>query len=355
MSYKAISDIGEFGLIDRLSKLVEPTLSEVPSLLKGIGDDCAVWRLSETSLQVATTDLLAEQVHFDLLTTPLGHLGSKCISVNVSDICAMNALPDYALVSLAIPNPFPVEMIEELYRGMSHAASGYGLAIAGGDTSASRSGLVITISMTGRTTPERLCMRSGAQPGDLVCVTGTLGGSAAGLKVLMREKNIMIDHISSNEPYSRDLMADLQEYGEAIRHHLLPAARLDTVRFFHENGITPSAMIDVSDGIGSDLRHLCSSSGTGATIYESRIPINPKAREIAEELQEDVITWALAGGEDYELLFTLPQELAGSIDGNRDISVIGEITEKETGILLTDMYGMTVSLGDLGGFDHFRR
>jgi thiamine-monophosphate kinase len=214
---------------------------------------------------------------------------------------------------------------------------------------------VITISMTGRTTHEKLCMRSGAQPGDLVCVTGTLGGSAAGLNVLMREKNIMIDHIASNEPYSRNLMADLQEYGDAIRHHLLPAARLDTVRFFHESGITPTAMIDVSDGIGSDLQHLCASSATGAAIYENRIPINPKAREIAEELQQDIITWALSGGEDYELLFTLPQEQADRIGANRDISVIGEITEKETGILFTDMYGMTVSLGDLGGFDHFRR
>jgi len=148
MPYKAISDIGEFGLINRLSKLVEPTLAETPELLKGIGDDCAVFRLSDQTLQVATTDLLAEQVHFDLLTTPLGHLGSKCISVNVSDICAMNALPDYALVSLAVPPSFSVDMIEEIYTGMSRAASGYGLAIAGGDTSASRSGLVITVSMT---------------------------------------------------------------------------------------------------------------------------------------------------------------------------------------------------------------
>jgi thiamine-monophosphate kinase len=355
MPYKAISDIGEFGLINRLSKLVEPTLAETPELLKGIGDDCAVFRLSDQTLQVATTDLLAEQVHFDLLTTPLGHLGSKCISVNVSDICAMNALPDYALVSLAVPPSFSVDMIEEIYTGMSRAASGYGLAIAGGDTSASRSGLVITVSMTGRTTPDRLCMRSGARPGDLLCVTGTLGGAAAGLKVLVREKNIMIEHLASNEPYSRSLMANLEEYTEAIRHQLLPEARLDTVRFFHEAGITPTAMIDVSDGVSSDLQHLCNCSGTGASIHENRVPINPQAREIADELQEDVIIWALSGGEDYELLFTLPKEQADRIGDRRDISVIGEVTKKEQGILLTDIYGMTVSLADLGGYDHFRR
>lgn len=354
MPYNAISDIGEFGLISRLSKLVEPTLAAAPSLVKGIGDDCAVYRLSETLMQVATTDLLAEEVHFDLLFTPLRHLGSKCISVNVSDICAMNALPTYALVSLAIPPSFSVEMVEELYRGMSHAASGYGLAIAGGDTSSSRSGLVITISMTGETAKERLTMRSGAKPGDLICVTGTLGGAAAGLKMLMREKNIMLDHLSNNEPYSKSLMADLQEYSDAIRRQLLPAARLDTIRFFHASGVTPSAMIDISDGISSDLGHLCRCSDTGALIHERAIPVNTQAREIADELQEDALAWALSGGEDYELLFTLPKEQAAFLAGNRDISVIGEITEKEKGVLLSDIYGMTLSLDDLGGYDHFR-
>jgi len=355
MPYKAISDIGEFGLIDRLSKLVEPTLAEAPSLLKGIGDDCAVYRISEYTLQVATTDLLAEQVHFDLLTTPLRHLGSKCISVNVSDICAMNALPSFALISLAVPPSFSVAMIEELYRGMSHAASEYGLAIAGGDTSSSRSGLVITVSMTGETTDECITMRKGAKPGDLICVTGTLGGAAAGLKVLMREKNIMLDHLANNEPYSKSLMADLQEYSIAIQHQLLPAARSDIVRFLHASAITPTAMIDLSDGISSDLRHLCISSDTGAVIFENKIPVNPQAREIADELQEDVITWSLAGGEDYELLFTLPKEQRETVERHKDISIIGEITDKKSGILLTDIYGMTINLGDLAGFDHFRK
>lgn len=355
MPYKAISDIGEFGLIDRISKLVQPTLAGTPALVKGIGDDCAVYRLSETIMQVATTDLLAEQVHFDLLFSPLRHLGSKCISVNVSDICAMNALPSYAMVSLAVPSSFSVGMIEELYTGMSQSASEYGLAIAGGDTSHSRSGLVITVSMTGEVTAERITMRSGAQPGDLICVTGTLGGAAAGLKVLMREKHIMLEQISGNEPCSNSIIADLEEYRNAIRHQLLPAARIDIVKFFHERNIVPSAMIDVSDGIGSDLRHICASSGTGAIILESRIPVNPQAREIADELQEDVITWSLAGGEDYELLFTIPPESVCSIKDRRDISVIGEITEKETGILLTDIYGMTINLSDLAGYDHFRR
>ncbi|MCF8216704.1 MAG: thiamine-phosphate kinase [Chlorobium sp.] len=355
MPYKAISDIGEFGLIDRLAKLVEPTLAGTPALVKGIGDDCAVYRISETSLQVATTDLLAEQVHFDLLFSPLRLLGGKCISVNVSDICAMNALPSYALISLAVPSSFTIEMVEELYTGMCLAASEYGLAIAGGDTSLSRSGLVVTVSMTGETSDDRISMRSGAQPGDLICVTGTLGAAAAGLKVLIREKHIMLDHLSGNEPYSMNIMANLEEYRDAIGRQLLPVARLDIIKFFHEKNIVPGAMIDISDGISSDLRHICNSSGTGAIIHESRIPINSQARDIADELQEDVITWALGGGEDYELLFTLPPEFACAIEERKDISVIGEITEKETGILLTDIYGMTINLSDLAGYDHFRR
>lgn len=290
MPNKAILDIGESGIIERLAKIVEPTLAQSPALLNGIGDDCAVYTLSETTVQVATTDLLAEQVHFDLLTTPLGHLGSKCISVNVSDICAMNALPDYALVSLAVPRSFSVAMIEELYKGMAHAASLYGLAIAGGDTSSSRSGLVITVSMTGHTPAERLCLRKGAGKGELICVSGSLGGAAAGLKVLLREKSIMLEHLAENEPYSRNLMTNLQEYTEAIRRQLLPSARIDMVRFFHETGLTPTAMIDLSDGIGSDLRHLCNSSNCGALIHENRIPVDTEAREIADEMQEDIIT-----------------------------------------------------------------
>ncbi|TLU82090.1 MAG: thiamine-phosphate kinase [Chlorobium sp.] len=354
MPYKAIKEIGEFRLIGKISEIAEPTLEAVPDLINGIGDDCAVYKVSDTLLQVATTDILVDQIHFDLLTTPIKHLGSKAISVNVSDICAMNALPRYALISLAIPPSFTVEMIEELYRGMQHAALHYGIAIAGGDTSSSRSGLVISVSMVGEVHPDRVTLRKGAEPGDLVCVTGALGGAAAGLRLLMREKEIMLEHIENNEPYNRNVMADLQEYREAIKRQLLPLARLETVRFLEAQGVRPSAMIDISDGLSSDLQHICSQSGTGALIHENRIPIHAETRLIADELQQDALTWALTGGEDYELLFTIPKNCSGLIEHSRDISIIGEITEAEAGISITDIYGMTIDLTAIKGFDHFQ-
>ena len=354
MSFKSISEIGEFGLIERLAAISAPTLRNVPELIEGIGDDCAIWRTGDATLQVATTDLLVEHVHFDLLTTPLHHLGSKAISVNVSDICAMNATPCYALISLAVPSSLPVEMIEELYRGMAHAASLYGVAIAGGDTSSSPSGLTISVSMTGQTTPEKVTLRKGAKPGDLICVTGTLGGSCAGLHLLQRERATMIEQLRNKEPYDKNVMAELQEYAEAIRCHLLPGARTDIIDFFDEEGIVPTSMIDISDGLVADLGHICRRSGVGAHIEESRIPVLSEARAIAEEFQQDVFDWALSGGEDYQLLFTLPKSEYDLVAAHRDITIIGTITEKEEGLLLTDIFGMTIDMAEMKrGFDHF--
>ncbi|UWX57839.1 thiamine-phosphate kinase [Chlorobaculum sp. MV4-Y] len=354
MSYKPISEIGEFGLIDRLAKITAPSTNQRPELVEGIGDDCAVWQLGESEVQVVTTDLLAEHVHFDLLTTPLHHLGSKVISVNVSDICAMNAMPDYALVSIAVPPKMPVEMVEELYKGINHAAEVYGLVIAGGDTSSSPSGLFISVSMTGTTTLELLTLRKGASPGDLACVTGTLGGSTAGLHLLQREKATMIEQMRNNEPYNKEVMAELQEYAEAIRSHLLPEARIDIIDFFSEKGIVPTAMIDISDGLAADLAHLCRRSGVGAKIDESKLPVLPEARAVAEEFQQDVFDWALTGGEDYQLLFTVPKSQYDLVTSHREITVIGEITEKEEGMMLTDIFGMTIDMADMKrGFDHF--
>jgi thiamine-monophosphate kinase len=356
MSFKPISEIGEFGLIERLSAIAAPSMKNTPGLVEGIGDDCSVYRTGGPVLQVATTDLLVEMVHFDLLTTPMHHLGSKAISVNVSDVCAMNAEPRYALVSIAVPRNVSVEMVEELYRGMAHAASRYRLAIAGGDTSSSPAGLTISVTMIGEASEERLTLRKGAMPGDLVCVTGTLGGSNAGLKVLLRERAMMMEQLRNNEPYNKDVMAELQEYTRAIRHHLLPEARLDTIQYFRDNNIVPTSMIDVSDGLTSDLGHICQRSGVGAHIEEGRIPVHPEARAIADEFQEDALTWALSGGEDYQLLFTVPKVRYDDISQNRDISIIGTITEPEEGLLLTDIYGMTIDLADSGqGFDHFKQ
>ena len=353
MPFKAIPEIGEFGLINKIAALAAPTLAAVPELLTGIGDDCAVFQPSAELLQVSTTDILAELVHFDLMTTPLKHLGSKAISVNVSDICAMNALPRYALISLAVPQSFPIAMIEELYIGMSHAAKEYGLAIAGGDTSASRSGLVISITIVGEVSPEQLTHRSGAKPGELLCVTGSLGGAAAGLKLLMREKEIMLNHIENNEPYTKNVMADLKEYSEAIQQQLLPLARIDIIRYFHSKNIHPSSMIDISDGLSSDLKHICHKSNTGALIHENHLPIHSSTRRIADELQDDALTWALTGGEDYQLLFTIPREKYQIIADTREISIIGEITDPESGVNLCDRYGMNIDLASISGFDHF--
>ncbi|EAT59233.1 thiamine-phosphate kinase [Chlorobium ferrooxidans] len=355
MPYKAIREIGEFGLIDKIAALAEPTLQAVPELLKGIGDDCAIYQPSGKLLQVATTDLLVDQVHFDLLTTPLNHLGSKAISVNVSDICAMNAFPRFALVSIAIPPSFSTEMVEELYKGMSHAAKEYGLAIAGGDTSSSRSGLIISVTIMGEVEPEKLTKRNGAKPGELICVTGSLGGAAAGLKLLMREKAIMLDHFENNEPYNKSVMADLKEYSEAIQCQLLPTARLDIVRFLHSRNICPTSMIDISDGLSSELHHICRQSNTGALIHESRIPISASTRRVADELQDDAITWALTGGEEYQLLFTIPKEEYELIDDYKEISVIGEVTDPDSGVFLSDIYGMRIDLATIRGFDHFGR
>lgn len=353
MSFKPISDIGEFGLIERIAPIAAPTLEAVPGLTEGIGDDCAVYELSPSTVQVATTDLLFEHIHFDLLTTPLQHLGSKAISVNVSDICAMNARPRYALVSIALPPKASVELVETVYRGMSETAQRYRTALAGGDTSASPGGIVISVTATGEAEKEKITLRKGARSGDLVCVTGSLGEAAAGLRVLMREKDIMLEHIRHGETYDRDIMSNLGEYNETIRQQLLPSARMDIIDFFHKHSIVPTSMIDISDGLAPDLGHICKRSGVGAYIEESRIPISSQVRHVADEFQEDAVNYALSGGEDYQLLFTLKKEQFSAIASHPDITVIGKITPEDEGMLLCDIYGMTVDLNTIGGFDHF--
>jgi len=200
---------------------------------------------------------------------------------------------------------------------------------------------------------EQITYRNGAKKGELICVSGSLGGAAAGLRLLMREKEIMLEHIENNEPYNKNVMADLKEYSDAIQHQLLPLARLDIVRLLHAKEVRPSAMIDISDGLSQDLQHICRGSNTGALIHESRIPIHPGTRRIADELQNDALTLALSGGEDYQLLFTISKEDYEAIADDREISVIGEITGSEEGVLLSDIYGMTIDLTSMTGFDHF--
>jgi thiamine-monophosphate kinase len=354
MSFTRISEIGEFGLIDRLAALVQQTESQLPTLKKGIGDDCAVIELPNGKLQVVSTDLLIEQIHFDLLTTPLEHLGAKAISVNVSDICAMNAKPLYATVSIGLSNNVSVEMIEQIYKGAARVAKQYGIAIVGGDTSASVTGLVISVTIVGEVDANKITYRSGAKVGDLICVTGDVGRSFAGLKVLMRERQIMLDTFNENPDMDKSTYKpDLSEYQKIIEKHLLPKARVDAVKFFHEAKIVPTSMIDISDGVASELKHLCRHSQTGALIEESKLPILSETREISDEFEDDAATYALFGGEDYELLFTLSPNDLDKLSTFKDIHIIGKMLDACHGVKMRDLFGADIDLENTSGFQHF--
>lgn len=347
---------GEFTIIENIARIAAPTLEEHPEIHCGIGDDCAITAPAPGMLQVSSTDMLLEHIHFDLLTTPVAHLGSKAVSVNVSDICAMNAIPRHILVALAVPPYFPAEKIMEFYAGATKAATTYGVAIIGGDTSASRSGLVISISISGEAAPERICRRNGASPGDLICLTGAVGGAAAGLRLLMREKEIMLHHLAQQQhdaPLNPDVMTDLEQYRRAIQRQLLPTARMDIIRFFYSSGLTPTSMIDISDGLASELNHLCKASGTGAVIDEQAIMIDEQSRLVADEVQEEALAWALSGGEDYELLFTIPEQARRVVAEHPDITVIGSMLTRESGIWLVDRFGIERNLEEIRGFEHF--
>ncbi|MFN3393359.1 MAG: thiamine-phosphate kinase [Candidatus Thermochlorobacter sp.] len=356
MSFTRVSEIGEFGLIDRLYQTIQPTEQQLATLKKGIGDDCAVIDLQNGKYQVISTDLLLEHIHFDLLTTPLEHLGAKAISVNVSDICAMNARPLYATVSVALSEKISVEMMTSLYSGIKKAAEQYHIAIVGGDTSASTAGLVISVTVVGEVEAEHLVYRSGASAGDLICVTGDVGRSYAGLKVLMRERQLMLELFAENPDMDRDsYKPDFSEYQSAIEKHLLPKARLDIIKLFAEKHLIPTAMIDISDGLGSEIKHICQASGTGALLEENRIPILSEVREIAGEFEDDALTYALFGGEDYELCFTIRPSDFPKIETVKDISVIGCVQPKAFGLKLRDIYGREEDLSQYSGFEHFAK
>lgn len=354
MSFTHISQIGEFALIDRIATIIKPTEPFLRTLKKGIGDDCAVIELPNGKLQVVSTDLLIEHIHFDLLTTPMSHLGAKAISVNVSDICAMNAKPLYATISIGLSNKISVEMVEALYDGAARVAKQYGIAIVGGDTSASTAGLVICVTITGEVDADKITYRSGAKVGDLICVTGDVGRSFAGLKVLMRERQIMLDTLAENPDMDQSsYKADLSEYQTVIEKHLLPKARVDVVNFFHQVGLVPTSMIDISDGVSSELKHLCKQSNTGAIIEESKIPILSETREVCDEFEDDGITYALFGGEDYELLFTISPNDLDKLSQFKDIHVIGTVLPASQGIKMRDLFGTDIDLQNTSGFQHF--
>ena len=334
-----ISQLGEFGLIDRLAKNIT---TKNPTTIQGIGDDCAVLAPTEGMRTVVTTDLLMEGIHFDLTYVPLRHLGYKAIMVNLSDVFAMNAKPLQVTVSLAISSKFQVEDIEALYDGMRLACEKWGVDIVGGDTTASLTGLAISITAIGEARSEDIVLRSGARPTDLVCVSGNLGAAYMGLQLLEREKVIYNEQLAearksgSKEQMEalRDSQPDFSGREYILERQLKPEARGDIIATLREAGIRPTSMMDISDGLSSELLHICKQSKTGCRIYEERLPLDYQTAAMAEELNLNVSTCALNGGEDYELLFTVPLHANDTVSALEDIHVIGYITEPEKGCAL---------------------
>lgn len=322
-----LSALGEFGLIERIASRVE--LSQKSSV-KGIGDDAAVID-PEALHQVITTDMLVEGVHFDLSYVPLRHLGYKAVVVNLSDVYAMNAQPRQITVALALSNRFPLEAIDELYDGMLLACKKYGVDIVGGDTCSSRSGLIISITAIGAVAQDRITYRNGAKAGDLLVVSGDLGGAYMGLQILEREKAVF-----QGTPNAQP---DLSGHDYILERQLKPEARKDVIDMFQELKLQPTAMIDISDGLASEAMHLAHKSGLGVKLYEEKIPMDPTTIGTAREFNLDPTMCALNGGEDYELLFTIAQIDFEKVKGSPHFSVIGHMTDKAGGYQLIDRQG----------------
>ena len=328
----SLADLGEFGLIDRLTKGFE---NHNPSTLKGVGDDAAVMDFKDKKT-VVSTDLLIEGVHFDLSYVPLKHLGYKAVSVNVSDIYAMNATATQITVSIAVSNRFPVEALEELYAGIRLACDRYKVDLVGGDTTSSTRGLIISVTAIGEANEEDLVYRNGAQPNDLVVLTGDIGGAYMGLQILEREKAVF--QVNPNS------QPDIEMYSYILERQLKPEARKDIPPLLKQLGVKPTAMMDVSDGLSSELLHICKQSGVGCRLYEDKIPLDPQVISTCEEFNLDSTTIALSGGEDYELLFTIAQADYDKIKGNPNFSVIGYITDKEEGVNLVTRAGQFIPI-----------
>ncbi len=317
-----LSDLGEFGLIDHLTKSFEINHK---STIKGIGDDAAVLEFKNKKI-VVTTDLLVEGVHFDLSYMPLKHLGYKAVVVNLSDVFAMNAKATQITVSIAVSNRFPLEALEDLYAGIETAAKIYDIDVVGGDTTSSTTGLLISVTAIGEVENNNEVYRKGAKPKDLLVVTGDLGASYMGLQVLEREKEVYKVNPNSQP--------DLEQYSYIIERQLKPEARKDIIELLSDLNVKPTAMIDVSDGLSSEIIHLCKHSKVGCDLYENKIPLDPQVISTCEEFNIDSTTVALNGGEDYELLFTISQEDFPKIKANPNFSIIGFITEESVGMHL---------------------
>ncbi len=338
-----IAELGEFGLIKHLTNDIKP---ENPSTEKGVGDDCAVLNYGGPSRVLVTTDMLMEGVHFDLQYTPLKHLGYKSVMVNLSDVYAMNGTPRQVTVSLALSKRFTVEDIEQIYAGMLLACQQHHVDLVGGDTTSSLTGLAISITAIGEAPAEEIVYRSGAKPTDLICVSGNLGAAYMGLQLLEREKIIYNQQVKEAGE-SRDKMQfepDFTGREYLLERQLRPEARRDIAEQLRKAGIRPTAMMDISDGLSSELMHICQQSNTGCRVYEERIPLDYQTAVMAEELNMNVTTCALNGGEDYELLFTVPLTMNERVSQLPDVKVIGYITEPSLGQALITRDGQEFEL-----------
>ncbi|AYQ34248.1 thiamine-phosphate kinase [Runella sp. SP2] len=321
MTRTELSTLGEFGLIERINQQFTPTL---PQTIKGIGDDAAVIDTGSDEYTLVSTDMLIEGVHFDLSYAPLKHLGYKAVAVNVSDIAAMNGTPRQITVSIGLSNRFSVEAIDELYAGIQTACEAYKVDLVGGDTSASRSGLVLSVTAIGTVKKDKIAYRSGAQPNDVICVTGDLGAAYLGLQLLEREKREFLEN--------PNMQPQLEDKAYLVGRQLKPEARTNIIYELNDAGLVPTSMIDVSDGLASEILHLCKQSGTGAQIFEEHIPVADETFLTADEFKLSPLTAALNGGEDYELLFTIKQTDYEKIKNSPHISFIGFMTNDPSAV-----------------------
>ncbi len=347
-----IASIGEFGLINRLKRILEdgkddPVLRE--HLIQDISDDTAVFRPTPGMVQLMTTDAFAEGVHFDLTYTSMKHLGWRVMAAGLSDIAAMGGRPRFATVTLSVPKKISVEMLEELYRGIAAAGREFHCFVVGGDTIASIANMEISVTIIGEGEESKLIYRKGARPGDYLCVTGHLGGSLAGLKIFQREKERF-----ARAEHPERFVPQLEPYAAALEKHLMPRPRFDIAELLTTKAVA-HAMVDISDGLASEVHHLCEAGNVGAAIYEHNLPVTALTQQIAHEFSDSPSEYALYGGDEFELLFAIDEETFKVLEGlTSDVTIVGRCTDPEKGILLVRENGRSEPL-QAGGWDHFSR
>lgn len=337
-----LENLGEFGLIDKLTEGFE--LNQ-PTSIKGVGDDAAVIDCGD-HYQVVSTDMLLEGVHFDLSYVPIQHLGYKAVVVNLSDIYAMNAEATQITVSIAVSNRFSLEALEELYAGINRACKLYNVDLVGGDTTSSLSGLVLSITAIGVVGKDQIAYRSGGKENDLLVVSGNLGAAFMGLQVLEREKQIFLEN--------PEIQPMLEEVDYILERQLKPEARKDIIHYLNDLGVLPTSMIDISDGLVSEVMHLCKASGVGCAIYDEKLPIDHETYRVARDFELDPSMCALNGGEDYELLFSIKQADFEKVKGNEFMTIIGHFTDKGSGMNVIDRNGVSVEM-KAQGWNHFSK